>query len=100
MLLIVVLTETGRTGRASLMQMHALKAQVKGGQVVLTEPINLPDGTELYLVPTNGDAMLMADDGLTDVERTEVTKMIDESFEDDAAGRTVPFSEVLAKLRA
>jgi hypothetical protein len=79
--------------------MQAFKAQVKGGQVVLTQPINLPDGTELYLLPTNEDVLLMADDGLTDAERAEVSAMIDESLDDEEAGRVVPFADVLAKLR-
>jgi hypothetical protein len=79
--------------------MQAFKAQVKGGQVVLTQPINLPDGTELCLLPTNEDVLLMADDGLNDAERAEVSAMIDESLDDDEAGRVVPFADVLAKLR-
>lgn len=79
--------------------MQAFKAQVKGGQVVLAQPINLPDGTELYLLPTNENVLLMADDGLTDAERAEVSAMIDESLDDEEAGRVVPFSDVLAKLR-
>jgi hypothetical protein len=41
----------------------------------------------------------MEDDGLTDEEREEVSAMIEESFEDEAAGRMKDFSEVLATLR-
>ena len=67
---------------------------------MVTQTINLPDVTELFLVPANGDALLMADDGLTDTERSEVSTMIAESLDDEAADRIVPFSDVLAKLRA
>ncbi len=33
--------------------MHALKATVKNGHLVIDEPTDLPEGTELYLVPVN-----------------------------------------------
>jgi len=33
--------------------MHALKATVKCGHLVIDEPTDLPEGTELYLVPVN-----------------------------------------------
>jgi len=33
--------------------MHALKATVKSGHLVIDEPTDLPEGTELYLVPVN-----------------------------------------------
>jgi hypothetical protein len=81
--------------------MQPLKARVENGRYVIDEKAELPDGTELYLIPANeqSDRLLMEDDGLTDEEREEVSAMIEESFEDEAAGRMKDFSEVLATLR-
>ncbi len=82
--------------------MQPLKARVENGRYVIDEKADLPEGTELYLVPANeaGDQLLMEDDGLTDEEREEVSAMIEESFEDEVAGRMKDFSQVLATLRA
>ena len=33
--------------------MNALKARVVGGRFVIDEPTDLPEGTELYLVPVS-----------------------------------------------
>jgi hypothetical protein len=33
--------------------MNALRAHVENGRIVLDEPTNLPDGTELYVVPVD-----------------------------------------------
>ena len=81
--------------------MHALKVRVENGRYIIDEKAELPDGTELYLVPANeqADQLLMEDDGLTGEERDEVSAMIEESFEDEAAGRMKDFSEVLATLQ-
>ena len=81
--------------------MQPLKARVENGRYVIEAKANLPDGTELYLVPANeaGDQLLMEDDGLTAGEREEVSTMIEESFEDEAAGHMKDFSQVLATLR-
>lgn len=35
--------------------MNALKARVVGGRFVIDEPTDLPEGTELYLVPVSED---------------------------------------------
>ena len=46
--------------------MHALKTRVENGRIKLDEPTNLPNGTELYLVPAGQieDVVLLDDDGL------------------------------------
>lgn len=33
--------------------MEALKARIENGRYVIDEPANLPDGTELYLLPVS-----------------------------------------------
>ena len=79
--------------------MQALKDRVENGRIKLDEPTDLPDGTLLDLVPVD---LVPAndDDGLTAEQREQVLAMIDESFEDEAAGRTESFSKFVAGLRA
>jgi hypothetical protein len=33
--------------------MHAFKVQVRNGRITLDEPTDLPEGTELYLLPVD-----------------------------------------------
>jgi hypothetical protein len=73
--------------------MHALKARVENGRIVLNEPTDLPEGTELYLVPADGG------DDLDD-DRAALHEAIREGFEDAKAGRTIDADEWEAELRS
>lgn len=66
-------------------------AHVKGGQVVLDEPTDLPEGTRLEVELVDGD-------DLDDAERAELHAALAESEDDVAAGRLRPASEILADL--
>lgn len=74
--------------------MNALRAHVENGRVVLDEPMDLPDGTPLNIVPMNDG------DDLGDDERAELHAALDEAEEDIAASRVVTEDEVLATVRA
>ena len=41
--------------------MNALKARVVGGRFVIDEPTDLPEGTELYLIPVSEEDEDQAD---------------------------------------
>ena len=72
--------------------MQALKAHVVNGRIVIDEPTDLPDGTELYLVPLEHEVEL-DDDG-----REQLHAKLREGFEAIRAGRTVSVEELRAKL--
>ena len=69
-----------------------MKARVKSGRLILNEPTNLPEGSEVELVPLDGD-------DLDEDERRRLHAALAESEADVAAGRVRPASEVLADLR-
>lgn len=71
--------------------MHALKARVRNGRLVLDEPTNLPEGCEVELIPA---------DELGGEERAELDRSLDEAIDEVRAGNTVDGPEFLAKLRA
>jgi hypothetical protein len=74
--------------------MQAWKAHVRSGRIVVDDPTNLPEGTELYLVPEdNGD-------DLDPEERAELHQAIEESERELDAGRVVNEDEIWAMLRA
>jgi hypothetical protein len=60
--------------------LHPLKAKVVNGRYVIEEKADLPDGTELYLVPAD------ADDDLSTEERIEIERRVEEGFEDYERG--------------
>jgi hypothetical protein len=72
--------------------MHALKAQVKNGRLVVDVPTDLPDGAELEVV--------VIDDGLTSEERAELHASLDRALDDSEAGRGVDGWEYLKQYRA
>ena len=82
--------------------MHALKAQVKNGRIVVDEPTDLPNGTELYIVAADQseDVVLLHDDGLDDDDRGKLLVAIDESLAEADAGKVEDFSKLLAEMRA
>lgn len=71
-----------------------LKAHVRGGRLMLDEPVDLPDGTEVELMPVE-DA-----DDLDAADRSRLHAAIERSAEEFRQGQTIPAAEVLAALRA
>ena len=74
--------------------MNAVKAHVKNGRLVLDEPTELPEGTEVTLVA------LEPGDELDDEERAELDAAIHEGLEEVRAGKGLDPFEVIARLRA
>ena len=72
--------------------MRTLRARVSRGRVIVDEPTDLPDGTELELIVDR-------DDDLDEAERAALNASLDRSFVDAAAGRVRPAQVVLADLR-
>lgn len=71
-----------------------LKARVKQGRLVLDEPTNLPEGTEVDLLP------LDPGDWLDDEERRQLHRALDDSAAEVAAGRLVDADDVIEALKA
>ena len=78
--------------------MRALKAQVKGGRLVLDEPTELPEGQEVELVPLD-EVLANGGDYLDDEERERLHRSLEESIRQMKAGPTVDAEVVLADLR-
>lgn len=74
--------------------MRAFKAHVENGRIVVDEPTDLPDGTELYLLP------LREGDELDDDERAALHAAIVEAEGELDAGQVVSEEELWARLRA
>jgi hypothetical protein len=70
--------------------MRALKAQVRGGRLVLDEPTDLPDGTEVELVPVDED--------LDPEERARLDAALERSWAQAKAGQLVDGDAVIEKL--
>ncbi len=70
--------------------MRALKAHVRGGRLVLDEPTDLPDGTEVELV-----AM---DDELDPEERARLDAALERSRAQARAGQLVDGDTVIGNL--
>ena len=71
-----------------------LKARVHNGRLVVDEPTELPEGTEVALLPLDPGDWLDPDD------RAALHRALDASQEDIEAGRLVDAEEVLRELRA
>ena len=69
-----------------------IKARVNAGRLVVDEPTDLPDGTEIELLP------LDPGDWLDDADRVALHKALRESDADVAAGRLVEVQEILREL--
>ena len=74
--------------------MVSLKAHVQNGRLVLDAPTDLPDGTEVELVPADSW------DDLNDEDRKKLLAALAKSDEDVTHGRVRPAGEVLAGLRS
>jgi len=73
--------------------MRALKAHVRGGRLVLDEPTDLPDGTEVELT-------LVEDDEFDPKERARLLKELDAAQDEYGRGEGMDAFEFLAQLRA
>jgi hypothetical protein len=71
-----------------------LKARVQKGRLVLDEPTDLPEGTEVDLLP------LDPGDWLDDEDREALHRALDASAADIAAGRLVDADVVLKEIRS
>ena len=74
-----------------LLTMMPLRARVKNGRLLLDEPTELPDGTEVNLA--------VLDDDLDDEDRARLHAALEASEEDFKAGKGIPAAEVIAELR-
>jgi hypothetical protein len=72
--------------------MQALKAVVKNGRLVLDEPTQLPEGTEVEL--------LSIDDAIDPDERARLLQSIEDGYADIERGDHGDAFEFLARLRA
>jgi len=70
-----------------------LKARVRSGRLVIDEPTDLPEGTELELLP------LDPGDWLDDADRALLHDALRQSQSDVEAGRVVSAEDVLRELR-
>jgi hypothetical protein len=74
--------------------MHALRAQVKNGRLVMDEPTDLPEGSVVPLEISKDW------DELDEEERTALHRALDEAEADVDAARTVSIEDVRSRLRA
>jgi hypothetical protein len=79
--------------------MHALKAHVKNGRLVLDEPTDLPEGEVVELIPVD-EVLANGGDYLDDEERERLHQSLRESIEQMKAGQLIDADEALAELRA
>jgi hypothetical protein len=70
------------------------KARVRAGRLLVDEPTDLPDGTEVELLP------LDPGDWLDEADRAALHTALTESDADVAAGRLVEAAEILRVLRS
>lgn len=72
----------------------ALRARVRNGRLVLDEPVDLPDGTEIDLVPADEG------DNLDPEARARLHAALARAAEQFAQGEGIAASEALNRLRA
>jgi len=71
-----------------------IKARVHGGRLMVDEPTNLPEGTEVELLP------LDPGDWLDEADRAALHAALAQSEADVAAGRLIDAPDVLKGLRS
>ena len=71
-----------------------IKARVREGRLILDEPTDLPEGTEIELLP------LDPGDWLDETDRAALHEALRQSDADIAAGRLVDAAEILRELRS
>lgn len=72
-----------------------MKARVRNGRLVLDEPTELPEGTEVTLSITDDDG-----GDYDDEEREQIHESLAVSFEQARKGQLIDGDVVLARLRA
>ena len=72
--------------------MQSFKARVKNGRLLLDEPTDLPEGTEVTLS--------IADDELDDDDRARLHAALERSMAQARAGKLVDADDVIARLLA
>ena len=72
----------------------SLEAEVRDGRLVLDEPVDLPDGTKVQLMPVDDD------DQLDDADRARLHEALRRSAKQFAEGKGLPADEVLERLRS
>ena len=78
---------------ARMLSMSELKAHVRNGRLVLDAATDLPEGTEVELVPADWW------DDLTEEDRLALEDALARSEQDVRAGRLLSSGEVLRRLR-
>lgn len=73
--------------------MMPMRARVRNGRLVLDEPTDLPEGTEVELAPVDDH------DDLDDADRARLHAALDASEEEFRAGLGIPAAEVIEELR-
>jgi len=72
--------------------MQPLKAHVRNGRIVLDEPTDLPEGTEVRLIVTDEE------DELDDEERARLHESLRRSIAQAQAGHLIDADDVIGKL--
>ncbi len=74
--------------------MNALKARVRKGRLIVEEPVEFPEGTELELT--------IADPGddLDDAERAALHEALAKAWDSTKAGEGRPAEELIKELRS
>ena len=70
-----------------------IKARVRAGRLLVDEPTELPDGTEVELLP------LDPGDWLDEADRAALHDALRQSEADVAAGNVIDAAEILQELR-
>lgn len=71
-----------------------IKGRVENGRLKVDEPVGLPEGTEVELVPVDPEDFM--DEG----ELAALNKVLEESEKDVKAGRLIDATDVLKGLRS
>lgn len=78
--------------------MTALKAHVRGGRIVVDEPVDLPDGSELRVYLYDAAADAMSPDERAALEHA-LEHALERSIAQADAGELINANEVLANLQ-
>lgn len=70
-----------------------LQAQIRDGRLVLDEPVDLPNGTAVELMPVHED------DDLDDTDRARLHASLSRSAEQFVRGEGIPAADALRQLR-
>jgi len=79
--------------------MHALKAIVRNGRLIVDEPTDRPEGQTIELVPIQ-DVLVGGGDCLDDEDRAALHRELEASIAEAESGQRIDAEDVLAELRA